>query len=110
MLLDLIRVRAALPRLIEGLEVEHGGTLSTGPGAQRTVELRLLSLTREAVYPLFQHNPVLAVKFLWNLGVRQSLRLDETTEWLSAGREAAPDTLVERRDDEMIASPFSKRS
>jgi hypothetical protein len=71
---------------------------------------RLLVLTREAVYPLFQNNAVLAVKFLWNLGVRQSLRLDETTEWLSAGREAAPDTLVERNGDELIASPFSRRT
>lgn len=70
---------------------------------------RLLVLTREALYPLFQNNPVLAVKFLWNLGVRQSLRLDETTEWLSAGRDAAPDTLIESWGDEMLASPFSRR-
>jgi CRP-like cAMP-binding protein len=75
-----------------------------------TVEpCRLLVLSREALYPLFQHNPVLAVKFLWNLGVRQSLRLDETTEWLSGGRDAVPDTLVERWGDEMVASPFSRR-
>lgn len=99
-------------------EIGHGShfgemaLLTNRPRSATVVALepsRLLVLTREALYPLFQHNPVLAVKFLWNLGVRQSLRLDETTEWLSTGREAAPDTLVERWGDELVASPFSRR-
>lgn len=65
---------------------------------------RLLVLTRDCLYPLFQNNPVIAVKFLWNLAVRQSLRLDETTEWLSAGGDIAPDTMV---DSHTMSSPFT---
>jgi serine/threonine protein phosphatase PrpC/CRP-like cAMP-binding protein len=102
-----------LAELVAGSHFGEMALLTNRPRSAtvRTIEpCRLLSLTREAVYPLFQQNSVLAVKFLWNLGVRQSLRLDETIEWLSAGRDAAPDTLVERYGDEMIASPFSKRT
>jgi CRP-like cAMP-binding protein len=93
-----------LAELVAGSHFGEMALLTNRPRSAtvRTIEpCRLLSLTREAVLP---------VKFLWNLGVRQSLRLDETTEWLSAGRDAAPDTLVERYGDEMIASPFSKRT
>jgi CRP-like cAMP-binding protein len=70
-----------------------------------TEPCRVLVLTREQLYPLFQNNPVIAVKFLWNLSVRQSLRLDEASEWLSTGAERAPDTVIDR----VAASPFSKR-
>ncbi len=101
-----------LAELTSGGHFGEMALLTNRPRSATVVALepcRLLVLTREALYPLFQHNPVLAVKFLWNLGVRQSLRLDETTEWLSAGREAAPDTLVERWGDELLVSPFSRR-
>lgn len=101
-----------LAELSQGSHFGEMALLTNRPRSATIVTLepcRLLVLTREALYPLFQHNPVLAVKFLWNLGVRQSLRLDETTEWLSNGREAAPDTLVERWGDELLVSPFSQR-
>ena len=70
-----------------------------------TEPCRVLILSREQLYPLFQNNPVIAVKFLWNLSVRQSLRLDEASEWLSSGAERAPDTIVDR----VTSSPFSRR-
>jgi hypothetical protein len=116
---------AALYILVEGkAQVERGGKrlaelvagshfgemalLTNRPRSAtvRAVEAcRVLVLTREKLYPLFQNNPVIAVKFLWNLAVRQSLRLDEVTSWLSSGTELAPDTVV----DETAASPFSMR-
>jgi serine/threonine protein phosphatase PrpC len=108
------------------VEVERGGKklADLGPGSHfgemalltnrprsatvKSVEpCRLLVLGREQMYPLFQTNPIIAVKFLWNLAVRQSLRLDEATEWLSHAGEVAPDTLIDSPPHDLCASPYS---
>jgi serine/threonine protein phosphatase PrpC len=118
---------AALYILVEGkAQVERGGkrmadlvagshfgemALLTSRPRSATVRAvapcRVLVLTREQLYPLFQSNPVIAVKFLWNLAVRQSLRLDEVTAWLSTGAESAPDTVVDDAAADLCASPYS---
>ena len=120
---------AALYILVEGkAQVERGGkrvadlvagthfgemALLTSRPRSATVRAvapcRVLVLTREQLYPLFQSNPIIAVKFLWNLAVRQSLRLDEVTAWLSTGAESAPDTVVDENAAELCASPYSLR-
>jgi len=122
-------VSSALYIIAEGrVQVERGGKrfAELGPGGHfgemalltnrprsatvRTLEsCRLLALDREQLYPLFQSNPIIAVKFLWNLAVRQSLRLDELTEWLSAPTDQPPDTVVDHSLEEVCASPYSLR-
>ena len=71
---------------------------------------RLLVLDQDAVYPLFQTNPVIGVKFLWRLGQVQSLRLDEATLLLRppSGEESGLDFSGERTQ-RLFPPPFSKR-
>ncbi|MEZ4220421.1 MAG: cyclic nucleotide-binding domain-containing protein [Polyangiaceae bacterium] len=63
----------------------------------RTLEpCRFLVLDQEQLYPLFQQNPVIGLKFLWRLAQILSLRLDEATLFTSP----VPDT--ERRAPDMV--------
>jgi PPM family protein phosphatase len=120
---------AALYIIASGkVQVERGGKrlAELGPGSHfgemalltnrprsatvRTLEpCRLLVLDRGELYPLFQANAIVAVKFLWSLCVRQSLRLDEASEWLSSSSDKAPDTVVDHSLAELFASPYSQR-
>jgi CRP-like cAMP-binding protein len=71
---------------------------------------RLLILDQDAVYPLFQTNPVIGVKFLWRLGQVQSLRLDEATLLLrppSSGSDGLD--FSGERTQRLFPPPFSKR-
>lgn len=98
-----------LTRLSAGSHFGEMALLTARPRSAtvRVVEpCRLLVLDRDALFALFRESPVIAVKFLWRLAARQSLRLDETTEWLRAGGDLAPDTAV---SSDRLASPFSRK-
>ena len=79
----------------------------------RTLEpCRLLSLDQDQIYPLFQQNPVIGLKFLWRLAQILSLRLDEATLFTSP----IPDTErispeeAGKITDELFPPPFSKKN
>ncbi len=108
------RGETLLAKLASGSHFGEMALLTNRPrsASVRTLEpCRLLTLDQDQIYPLFQQNPVIGLKFLWRLAQILSLRLDEATLFTSP----IPDT--ERRAPEMIGTvtdelfppPFSKK-